>query len=373
LWCQYYQNGKAIRKSTGTADPKKAERFLQQRIAEVLTGSAPEPGTGKVRISALVQSLFQKYENRTLKGWKSLKASKFRWKNLELHFGHFYGSRLTDQQIESYIAHRLAANIEGATINRELALLRRALRVGKIPNIPKFPRLPENRRTGFLADALYDKLAAACMKRGLWLRAMLACSANFGFRRGELANLRMSQVSLLNRTIRLEAEHTKNGEGSLVTMTGEVFELLRKCVSRKKPGDLVFTRKDGLPVGDFRKAWANACDEAGCPRLLFHDLRRTAARNLRRLGVAEGTIMRIGGWKTRSVFDRYNIVSEDDLQDGSARQEARCPAQEPAQEARGRSDTFRTQSRTSRQDRASGKPRAAIVWARSSAVRAVDS
>lgn len=96
-------------------------------------------------------------------------------------------------------------------------------------------------------------------------------------------------------------------------MTQNVYSLLSGCVSGKQPESLVFTRPCGNPVRDFRKTWRTACVAAGVPNLLFHDLRRTAARNLRRAGVAEGIIMKIGGWRTRSVFERYAIVSQTDI------------------------------------------------------------
>jgi integrase len=83
-------------------------------------------------------------------------------------------------------------------------------------------------------------------------------------------------------------------------------------------------------VGDFRKTWANVLKRAGVPNLLIHDLRRTGARNLRRLGLAEGTIMAIGGWKTNAVFKRYDIVSEDDLAEAARRLDEKRRVQQSA-------------------------------------------
>ena len=134
-----------------------------------------------------------------------------------------------------------------------------------------------------------------------------------GADRAALLNMRVSQVDLFSRTIRLEPGTTKNTNGREVTMTEAVFALLAECVAGKTADDFVLTRRNGKPVRDFRDTWANACRYAGVPGLLFHDLRRTAARNLRPAGIAEGVIMKIGGWRTRSVFERYAIVDQNDI------------------------------------------------------------
>jgi integrase len=75
----------------------------------------------------------------------------------------------------------------------------------------------------------------------------------------------------------------------------------------------VFHYGDGRSIGDFRKAWRNACKAAGLEKLLRHDMRRSSARNLIRSGVRERVVMEITGHRTRSMLDRYNIVSGADV------------------------------------------------------------
>jgi integrase len=172
----------------------------------------------------------------------------------------------------------------------------------KVTRLPKFPHLEEdNVRLGFVEHGSYHKLAAAATQ--LWLRSMLEVYHTYGWRSDEVLSMRVRHVDFVAGVIRLDVGTTKNKEGREVTMTAAVRALLAECARGKKPDDYLFTRewkdKTQHPVLNFRKAWRNMCKAAGVSGLLVHDMRRSAARNLRRAGVAEGIIMKIGGWKTR--------------------------------------------------------------------------
>ena len=182
--------------------------------------------------------------------------------------------------------------------------------------ISTFTRLPESRpRQGFVEQKQYDALAANCSE--LYMRAMLALAYSFGFRKAELLSLKVSDVDLLSGTVRLRT--SKNGEPRQVNLTKDTKQLLAACCAAKKPDEAVFTRIEQsgkrVAVADFRGTWEAVTKAAKCEGLLFHDLRRSAVRNMVRAGIPEVVCMKISGHKTRAVFDRYNIVSERDLAD----------------------------------------------------------
>jgi integrase len=196
--------------------------------------------------------------------------------------------------------------------------------------MPVFPeRLKEAPpRKGFVEQATFDKLTKAA--DSLWMRALLATAYAFGFRKSELLEMKVAQVDLIDKTITLHRGETKSGEPRLVAMTQDVYVLLTECVRGKDQGEFVFTRDGGECVKDMRDAWEKLTTEAGCPGLLLHDLRRSAVRNMIRRGIPERVAMQISGHKTRSVFDRYNIVSQNDLVEAARKIEAGQKAVQPA-------------------------------------------
>jgi integrase len=330
-WIKYSVNGKPFRESSRSTAKRKAQKFLQKRLGEIGTATFTGPAIDRVTIEELAEDYLRDYR---VNSKKSVSHAEFRWKkHLHPFFRAYRATQVTTELISRYIDSRQQEKAANATINRELAALKRMFRLGllasppKVIRVPRIPRLSENNvRAGFLEDGQFRKLIEHCSE--LWFRALVELGRTYGWRVGELKNMHVNQINLIDRTISLHPGTTKNREGRTVTMTEQAYLLLSECVRGKEPDAFVFTRPGGKAVLNFRKVWANACQHAGCPNLLFHDLRRTAARNLRRAGVAEGVIQRIGGWKTRSVFERYNIITQNDIADAMLKLQAEEKEQE---------------------------------------------
>lgn len=307
-WLKFYVDGKPVRVSSGKEDRDEALERLKTRIAE----SKPKD---KRSIGVLLDGLIDDYKiNDKSVEWAELVVDT----HLRPYFGSMRAEKLSKQDVRTYILKRKNLGRKNATINREVSLLRRAFNLADVP-FPKVQKLEENNvRRGFQSPESFARLLSELPEH---LRPIAVFAYETGCRRGEILGLKWEQVDLDNSVIRLEAGETKNGEGRTIPLTDTVVHALRYL---PRESEHVFTFR-GRPIRSIKSAWSSACGRAKQPGVLFHDLRRTAVRNFSRARVPERVIMSITGHKTRSVFDRYNIVDEADLLDGVQRlQEARA-------------------------------------------------
>jgi integrase len=240
--------------------------------------------------------------------------------------GSLPASRFGSTQVKRYIEMRRDAGASDTTINRELSIVRRAFKLGLqqdpplVHRQPPIPQLEEdNARQGFLERDQYEKLLAELPEN---LRAMYVCGYHTGARKGELREIRWPQVDFEARLIRLSVSQTKGKKARSMPIYGDMEYWLRSQQETCPPNSpWVFHGQHGFPVDAHLLGWAEACQRAGLPGLYFHDLRRSAVRNMKRAGIQDGVAMAISGHKTRSVFERYNIIDEDDMGDAGEKLE----------------------------------------------------
>jgi integrase len=328
-WLKYYRSGQPFYESSESSKCSDAQRLLEQRRAEIYTGTHLDSAARRVTVAELLDDLVRDYRiNGKAHKWAGLVVRR----HLQPAFGSVLAVRLKADAVKRYIEQQQASGAANATINRALALLHRAFTLGKasgkVAVVPLLPRqLEENNiRKGFFERGEFLAMRAALPD---YLKPVITFAYYTGCRKGEILSLRWRQVDLLERVIRLEPGTTKSGEGRVIALAGELYEVLamHRAIRDQEHPDCpwVFFNGDGKPLRNFRAAWESAAkqaglvDGAGRPTKLFHDLRRSGVRNLIRAGVPERVAMAISGHKTRSVFDRYNIVSEADLHDAARR------------------------------------------------------
>jgi integrase len=230
--------------------------------------------------------------------------------------------------VTKYIVHRQAQGRANATINFELAMLRKSLNLafdaGRVASAPRVKNLHvDNARKGFF---VHDEIEAVLKHSPPHLRALIRVAYVTGWRtHSELQTRTWEHVDLDNGWLRLEPGEGKTGKPRMFRFTDEltpVFTAQREYVSKLERAlgrsiPWVFVHDDGSPIRDFRSAWKRACIKAGVPGRLVHDLRRTAVRNSERAGVSRLAAMSLTGHKTASVYQRYAIIDSTMLEDAA--------------------------------------------------------
>jgi integrase len=328
-----------IRESAKTRNEETARKRLNQRMREVANhreglSDFEGPAQRRVDVSEILEDLLAEYRRREIKGYDRTWYRIRKGSPLEAALGSKRVDRLTTDQVVAYTETRRKDGKSKATVNRDVELLGAAIRLalqrGKITRAPKMPaKLSEkdNVRKGFFEKAELDALLPH-------LPHPIDEMARFGFatgwRLGELRFLTWESVS--KDEIRLGT--SKNGEPRSLPLDGELQALigrLRKAREYRTGGGgvglsaYVFHR-NGKPLANtFGKQWRRACVKVGLGRRIkdekgvlvyvgkhFHDLRRTAARNMIRAGVPQSIAMRVTGHATDAMFHRYDITDDRD-------------------------------------------------------------
>ena len=327
-WIRYCRNGRRFDESSRSRKKGEALRLLKLREGAVAQGRVVTPAMGRKTVDEILDDLITEQKANGRKSAEHVK------RRVDLHVRPYLGymrcGEVTTATVNAYIAHRLEAGAKPATVNRELAALKRAFRLARraslIVDTPYIPMLREaNARQGFLEP---EQLAKVIDHLPSYVRPVIRFAAITGWRiPSEVLSLTWAQVDLKAGEVRLDPNTTKNSEGRtfvigpLRTLREVLEQQLVEHKALKKRGVIcpwVFHR-NGKRIKIIKHCWDTACRLAGCPGRIPHDLRRTAIRAMVRAGISEHTAMMMSGHKTASVFRRYAIVSTQDLAEAAAK------------------------------------------------------
>ncbi len=327
-WIQYWHHGKRYRESSKSTRKKDAQALLRARLGVLDTGKLPGIKAEKVTFADLKALVRGDYKRN---GNDSLARVDLAFTHLDTVFQHYRALAISEPMIERYLQTREDAGASPATMNYELAMLRRgfrlALKTKLLTSMPTIPRFKvQNAREGFFERRELNALLAELpyYHRG-WNRFAYLT----GWRvKSEVLTRQWHHVDLHTGFIRLEPSETKNDKGREFPFHNlpelkAVLEQQRAYTDHiERTMDVIVPwvfHRDGHQIKNFRAAWRSACQRAKLVGKIPHDYRRTAVRNLDDAGVSRKRAKELVGHETDEIYDRYSIVNKQDLSDSTAK------------------------------------------------------
>jgi integrase len=263
-----------------------------------------------VRVSGLLNLIRNDYLLNARRSFDTFVV--FHWKHVERILGGLHVHRLGARDLEAFKARRLEEGAARGSINLQLALLRRGLRLAqRLELVRKIPHVAllagSTIREGFLTAEQFGRILATLEVLDPDAADVVAFLYSTGWRVGEATGLTWREVN--DEAIHLSASRSKNGRPRTIPLEGPLRGILERRRELRSSGPYVFHR-GGRRIRSFRGAWARACRVRGLAGALVHDLRRSFCRNALLAGVPQRIAMAIGGWTSPRVWARYAIVDE---------------------------------------------------------------
>lgn len=303
-WIQYYIRGRRYPESSGSTNRPDAVNLLKRRIGDVGQGRGIGPQAEKTTFEHLAQILIDDYRAN---GRPSLKRIKAAIGHLRKFFGDAYPLDMTSDRIASSVAYRQEENAAAATVNRELAALKRAFRLaekaGKVLKRPEVSMLREdNRRKGFFEAVQYRAVVEHLPGE---LKPVIQIAYITGWRiASEILTRQKHHVNLDAGWLRLEPGETKNGEGRNFPLTPELREILARQIEKTREVEPATGRiipwlfhRDRSPIEDYRGSrYGNSVDSPGPVTVpARHELLRLAQATVFRHHGLDVLFSRFGG------------------------------------------------------------------------------
>ncbi|MGB9434768.1 MAG: tyrosine-type recombinase/integrase [Candidatus Acidiferrum sp.] len=317
------ENGKRQRRSVRTDDADEAKMVLATKTQNVIRRreGAPERKE-QVLCATALDRLTARYEDEEKDSKQNLNLIA----SVRKIWGNKYMSEIDAATLKEWKHKFLRKGRALATTQRYLQLLRCVFREAGEPWPDVTIVKEENVRPGFFAKEEV-KLLLTCMDSDLADFVDFAWST--GTRKTEASLLRWGYIEDGDgpddpQVIRVPASICKNRRLRIIPIAGRVLNIIErrrqaarsgKVTVMTSPKDFIFTR-NGERIVEFRKTWKTACKKAGCDDKLFHDLRRSFARDAIRAGVPQKVTLDMGGWETESIMNRYNITTVQDMAEG---------------------------------------------------------
>ena len=324
---------------TEVKDPSgRVERFRRRRIPSKEKAEALE---AKIKTEAFegryfdkrpvakltVEELWKAWEPATRQKNDSWQTDVGRAAHLVRHLGSRVATDLTVEVVPWYREERLreitrrGAPPTPATLNREVALLRRLLEYAvecrklAFNPIGAVSLLKENNiRRVLVSEANLVRLLECAEPQ---FRAILLVAYDTGMRLQEVLQQQRAWLDIKRRRLVLPAEYTKAEEARPIRLTRRTIEAIEALPIRLESPYLFVNPETGTRWKNTRRMWKRAAEAAGIEEAWFHDLRRSFITNARRRGIPERVVMKMSGHRTRSVFDRYNVVEERDIEEAA--------------------------------------------------------
>lgn len=307
IW--YYawsHRGREHRRSSHSEIEAVARRLLQQAYKNI--GAGHDPTEDKLKFEGMVQRLMLSPKTTVQ---KRIDIEQ-RVKHLSSFFAGWYAPEITTSAVDRYI--KLRSNAKPATVNRELACLRRMMRVSEVSKLPTFNMLPENNtRRDFLDAGDFYRVLAEIPENYRDFISFLYLSS---WRQGQLAALEWRDVA--GDQITARAETTKQGKDHPLPLTGELAAIIGRARSKRRLDCPFVFHEEGnrMDLGGrskLRRAWRTATEVCGFRGYVIHCLRRSGIRNMIRAGTDPMTAMAVSGHRTQSMLTRYNIITAEDM------------------------------------------------------------